>query len=315
MPADTEGGPRATLRALLVVNRLRETVGYNLAIVVLAVGTGVLVAPGRSDSAALWAAGAYALGVMLLKMHASVADAIHDRAVDAANPEKSVVAAAVERVGVERAWTLLVVELVAGMALVAWAAMHAGAWLVVAGAAIALFGFTYSYPPRLKERGVWNHVVTTGVDAGLQLLPIAAVVAGGLTPTTVVVAALMTCYSFGYHVLHQAADVHYDRMSGVRTFATRIGVSASVALSAVVTGAAAGLSLALGYPLAAVAAGAVTARYVRLYRAAVDASAPRACDLLSARFSIAWVATLLNGALAAAVWRRALGLGAGPLPA
>jgi 4-hydroxybenzoate polyprenyltransferase len=302
----TRPDPVATVSALLVVNRLPTTVGYNASMVVLALGLGALAATGRPASATVLSAGLYAVGVMLLKMQASVADAIHDRDVDAENPEKSSVAAAVQTLGIERAWTVLAVELIAGMALVGVAARLAASWLLIAGATIALLGFTYSYPPRIKERGIWNHVVTTGVDAGLLLLAIAVIIAGRLSPTMVLVAGLVACYSFAYHVLHQAADVHHDRRSGVRTFAGWLGVRRSVALSAGLTAVAAGFSLALGYPLAAVGAGGVTIHYVRLYGSVVGTSTRLACEVLSRRFSIAWIATVLNGLLAAAVWRRAL---------
>lgn len=301
-----EYGSAELLHALAAVNRVRATIGYNAAMVALAVGIGALISPRGSVVAGLIPAGLYATGGVLLKLHASVADAIHDRGVDAANPEKSTIAIAVSVIGVESAWTILMVELVVGMTVVGAAAILAKNWLLPAGAAIAVFGFTYSFPPRTKERGIWNHVVTTGVDVGLVVLPVAAVVGDGLTPKAAIVVTVVWCYSFGYHVMHQAADVHYDRLSGLQTFATDLGIEHAIAVAAVATATAAGLALALGYPLAALATGAVTAYYVVLCRAVVDSSPREACRLLSESFSIAWVASLLNGVLAAAVWYRAL---------
>lgn len=292
------------LRAFATLNRLRATVGYNVAMVALAVGIGALIATEAPSMGPLVSAGLYAGGALLLKLHASIADAIHDRAADTVNPEKSVVATAVTVIGAERAWTILVVELVVGMASVGAAAMHSSGWLLIAGAAVAISGFTYSYPPRIKERGIWNHVVTTGVDVGLLVVPVAAIIGGGVNATVLVVASVMACYSFGYHVMHQTADTHYDRLSGLRTFATNVGVTDSVTVAAGATAVATGLAVALGYPSAILVTGGVTVYYVWLYYAVVGSSTREACATLSESFSIAWVASLLNGVLAAAVWWR-----------
>ncbi|WP_435118473.1 UbiA family prenyltransferase [Halolamina sp. C58] len=296
------------LRAVAVVSRLSATAGYNVASVLLAVGLGVRVG-GWPGPTARWVAVGYAAATMAAKFQASVADAIHDRAVDATNPEKDVIASAVERLGVDRAWWLLGGYLVAALALYAAVATVAGWWVLFAGVAVIGFGFTYSYPPRFKERGVWNHVVTTGVDAGLLVLPVAVLIAGGIAPAILVAVGVVACYSFGYHVLHQAADVHFDRQAGVETFATALGVATTVAVGAIATAAAAGFSFALGYPIAAVVLGGVTAFYVDVYHSVQGTDPASASRILSERFTIAWVATVVNGALAVSVWRHVLGSG------
>ena len=293
--------------AFATLNRLQATVGYNAAMVALAVGIGVLIATEAPSMGPMVSAGLYATGAVLLKLHASIADAIHDRAADAVNPEKSVVAMALTVIGAERAWTLLVVELVVGMTAVGAAAMHTTGWLLIAGATVAICGFTYSYPPRIKERGLWNHVVTTGVDVGLLVVPVAAIVGGGVNATVVVIASVVACYSFGYHVMHQTADTHYDRLGGLRTFATAVGVGNAVAVAARATAVATGLAVALGYPSAVLVTGGITAYYVWLYCAVVGRSTREACVILSQSFSIAWIASLLNGVLAVAVWWRVVG--------
>ncbi|MFW5934907.1 MAG: hypothetical protein ACOCQL_03545 [Halolamina sp.] len=124
----------------------------------------------------------YATATMLAKFQASVADAIHDLAVDASNPEKNRIAAATETLGRRRAWLLLGGYLLLALALYAVVAVAAGAWVFGGGVGVVVLGFAYSYPPRFKERGVWNHVVTTGVDAGLLVLPVAVLVAGRIAP-------------------------------------------------------------------------------------------------------------------------------------
>jgi 4-hydroxybenzoate polyprenyltransferase len=227
------------LKATAVVSRLAETVGYNVASVLLAVGLGIR-AGGVPTGPTAWVAVGYATATMLAKFQASVADAIHDRAADAANPEKNRIAAAVETLGRRRAWLLLGGYLLVALALYAAVAAIAGLWVFAAGVAVVVFGFTYSYPPRFKERGVWNHVVTTGVDAGLLVFPVAVLIGGRVAPLIVVAVALVACYSFGYHMLHQAADVYFDRQAGVETFATAVGVDRAVTVAAVSTGAARG---------------------------------------------------------------------------
>lgn len=308
MAGSTERELGSQLRAVAVVSRLSATVGYNVASVLLAVGLGVRVG-GRPGATALWIAVGYAAATVIAKFAASVADAIHDRAVDAANPEKDVIASAVETLGVRRAWWLLGGYLLAATGLYAAVAAAAGGWVLPASAAVIGFGFTYSYPPRFKERGVWNHVVTTGVDAGLLVLPVAVLVAGRVAPAILVAAGVVACYSFGYHVLHQAADVHFDRQSGVETFATELGVADTIRVGAIATAAATGFALALGYSIAAVVLGGVTAFYLDVYDAVSGADPDEASLALAERFNIAWVATLANAALAVSVWRHALDVG------
>lgn len=307
MGRSTTRARRSQLRAVAVVSRLSATVGYNVASVLLAVGLGVRVG-GWPSATTIWIAVAYAAATVIAKFGASVADAIHDRAVDAANPEKDVIASAVESLGVRRAWWLLGGYFLAAIGLYAAVAAAAGGWLLPAGVAVIGFGFTYSYPPRFKERGVWNHVVTTGVDAGLLVLPVAVLVAGRVAPAIPVAVGVVACYSFGYHVLHQAADVHFDRESGVETFATGLGVADTVTVGAIATAAATGFALALGYSIAAVVLGGVTAFYVDVYDAVTDRDADEASLALAERFNIAWVATVANTALAVSIWRHAFGV-------
>ncbi|MFC6823612.1 hypothetical protein [Halopelagius fulvigenes] len=167
----------AKLRAFSRINRLPETLGYNVAYVLLAAG---IASPGysvffsREDVALI----ALVFGAaMLTKMQASIADTLHDYAVDKANPEKEVTSHAVEEFGHETAYTLLVGELVLGLVLWALVSLETNSALFVAwGSVLALCGFAYSYPPRFKEWGVFNHIVTTGADVFCVLLPLIWVV-------------------------------------------------------------------------------------------------------------------------------------------
>ncbi|WP_435065676.1 UbiA family prenyltransferase [Halobaculum sp. EA56] len=306
------GGRRllSRLAAAATVTRLRATVGYNLAYVALGAGLGLLGSadPGAALRDAAAPVAGYALATFLAKGSASVADAVHDRPVDAENPSTERVAAAVGRLGVEPCWSLFVLELVAGVAVAGRVALAVGAaWPLAAVSATALLGFAYSYPPRLKERGLLNHVVTTGVDVCAVVLATALLVADALTVAAVVAGGVVFAYTFGYHLVHQAADAHYDRGAGVETFATRAGVPRTLALAAGCSGAAAGLALALGYVVVAVASLLAAAWYLRLYGRTRGRPPKARTDVVADRFDVGRVATALNAATALAVWVRVLG--------
>jgi len=286
--------PRRLLLAVAVVNRLPATLGYNLAY--LLVGVALALPALRSGDLALVAW--FGLAVFLAKMQASVADAIHDQAVDANNPEKSRIARSVAAIGRERLWTLLVAELVAAGVAFGVVAMRSGEPVVLAvGAATALLGFLYSYPPRIKEQGLLNHVVTTGVDVCFVVLPIPYLVVGALTPHALVVGAMVALYAFAYHVVHQAADIYYDGRDGVSTFARSLGAARSMALSALLTGIAALLGVAAGHFVAAAVATVVTAHYAAIYRSVRAEPPDRQSAVISSRFAIGRAATALNLAM------------------
>lgn len=289
---------RRKLTALVKVNRLPTTVSYNIAYFLVAAAlAGGGVRDDRLDLALY-----YACAVFLVKMQASVADAIHDQQADAANPVKSKVARSVMVLGGQTSWSLLVVELVAALTLFGYVALRTGDRLFLfVGAAFALLGFGYSYPPRLKERGVVNHVVTTGTDVGFVVLAFTYLLTGALPTRAYVVGSVIFLYVFAYHLMHQAADTHYDIRAGIRTFATRAGPARTVAVAGGFTAAAAGGAVALGYYVAALALLLTTVFYLRLYRTIRPLSLKRQTDHLSERFHIARVATALNVALAVSI--------------
>lgn len=299
---------RRVVTAFAVVNRLPATLGYNLAYFLIGVALAWSALPTADLTLVAW----FGVAVLLAKMQASVADAIHDRDVDANNPEKSRIARSVARIGRDRLWTLLVAELVAAGVAFGVVAIRSDEPAVLAlGATMALLGFVYSYPPRLKERGIANHLVTTGVDVCFVLLPIPYLLVGELTPRALVVGAIVALYAFAYHVVHQAADVYYDGEEGVATFARSFGAARTVALAAVLSGVAAALGIAAGYFLTALVLVLVTVHYARLYRQVFDRSVERQSAVISARFDIADVASALNLAMATSVL---LDAGAVPVP-
>lgn len=291
---------RDPLRAFVVINRLQATIPYNIGYVLIGVTIGI--AQTTLDTRTLTIIGWYAVGMMLLKMQASVADAIHDREVDATNPEKSIIAWAVDELGVRTAWSILVAELVVGLLLCGYVSVRTGTFIyLIAGGIFAILGFCYSYPPRLKEQNALNHLVTTGTDVGLFVLLVAYIAVGTVILPMVVISVVVFCYTFAYHILHQAADTHYDLKADVETFVTRIGVEPATGLAVAGNAVATLVAGWFGYTLAALVLGGMTGFYAWLFVRLRGRSLQTQSDLIARRFGIGWVATLLNLGVAASI--------------
>ncbi|MFC4359267.1 UbiA family prenyltransferase [Halobium salinum] len=286
-----------TLRALFDINRLSETLGYN--VTYFAVGLGLAPYPLDALDEHFFSIGVIFTAVMLSKMQASIADALHDQDLDSQNPEKSYIAKAVAHLGRDTAFTLLVSEITLGLVLWSWLTGTTGTFLYIAcGATMTFLGFIYSYPPRVKERGVFNHITTTGVDVACVVLPV-AILSG--TPLTLELALTLTaiiCYTFAYHVLHQAGDTFYDREYGLSTFTQTLGIPRSILLASVFTLFASLLVFNQGYFTGGVLLLVVTGWYGQLYRLINGQSELEQSDYVSRWFHIGWVATCLNGGLA-----------------
>lgn len=285
-------------RDFVTINRLPETIGYNLAY--LGVGIGLVTTSHTFISVGSnWDALAVGfLAAMLSKMQASVADAIHDRDLDRENPGKSRLPTALDRLGSERALTILVAELIGGIALWGWIAvsMHAPICLGF-GATMCFLGFICTYPPRIKERGLLNHLTTTVVDVGCiaVFVSLGGGTIGGIQELAVL--AVVFLYTFGYHLAHQAADTYYDRRYGISTFTQTLGVRRSVLLAGGVTVLAALITISSGLFLAGgvVLVFAFWYWYAALRMGGADLQVQS--DHVARWFSIGLWATLLNASV------------------
>jgi 4-hydroxybenzoate polyprenyltransferase len=293
--------PTQTLRTILTINRVPETIGYNIAY--FAIGLGLSPDdPVIAFNQYLLPVGVLFAAVMLSKMQASIADALHDQDLDAENPEKSFIANSVAHLGGDAAYTLLVSEIILGLALWSWLTHTTGSLLyVVCGATMTFLGFVYSYPPRIKERGVFNHITTSGVDVTGVVLPVAILSGAALTLELALTLAAIFCYTFAYHVLHQAGDTFYDRECGVSTFTQTLGVPRSVLLASAFTLFAALLVFQQGYVAGSILLLVVAGGYWLLYRLIGGRTEQEQSDYVSRWFHIGWVATCLNGGLAASL--------------
>ncbi|MDX5989873.1 MULTISPECIES: UbiA family prenyltransferase [Haloferax] len=292
----------AYLLQFVSANRLPETIGYN--IVYFAIGVGLVSQPQlQLTSHQFHQLGLVFLAVMLTKMQASIADVIHDYTIDKANPEKSHLAAAVDTISVEILWSVLIVELTGGLVLWGWLGIEAETpFFLLVGAVNTILGFTYSYPPRLKERGIINHLVTTGVDVAGVILPVAVIAGADIDSQVMVPLTIVLLYVFGYHVVHQAADTAYDRKSGVETLTQSLGVTTSVWVASFATTLAAVLAASQQYVIATTGLVTGSLGYAALAVTIRGESEEAQCRRLSRWFRIGVWATLLNGTLAASLF-------------
>lgn len=288
------------LHAFWIVNRFPSLLAYN-------VGYLLLIISLSQDPTVLWTHSVEILvfffGIVLMKAHASIADALHDYDKDRDNPQKSYVAQSVDTLGKMNAHTLMAVELIVGLALVGYLSYRTGNPLyVLVGITLSFFGYTYSYPPRFKERGVFNHVVTSSVDVLCILMPGVVLLAGGLSTTAMLVGGIVFLYSFAYHIMHQAGDTYYDRETGIETFTTAIGTEWALLLSAGLLGVAAVFALVLEYYLTAAVLVVFALNFGRIYRNSHRYDEQVQSDMISDGFDISRCATILNVALTANVF-------------
>lgn len=285
-----------TLRSCWTINRYSELIPYNVAYFLIIAGLATEVVALEDyllELVVLFA------GTVTMKAQASVADALHDYEVDRENPEKSFVANAVDRLGVENAWTFLFVQGFAAMAFWGYLSWTTGNPLFFAAGLVAnLLGFTYSWPPRFKERGILNHVVTTFVDVGCIIYPGLVLVGVPIDARTLVVIGIIWCYSFAYHVMHQAGDTYYDRRSGVATFTQKVGLAVSLAFTVTLMAVSVALSLVAGYALMAVVTLVYAGYFVRMYLLARGEPERTQTEIVNSRFSTTRCATVLNLAMA-----------------
>jgi len=286
------------LCSLLIVNRLPETVGYN--IVYFAVGVGLATShPIPAILRYLTGLSVLFFAMMISKMQASIADALHDYEIDKANPEKSYITMSVEILGEKNLFSLLVIELAVGLSLWGWIAFSSGNLIfLLMGLLLTLSGFTYSYPPRIKERGFLNHLVTTGVDVVCAILPVSLLLGASFGDQTGLLLVAVFLYILGYHIIHQASDTYFDRQSGLSTFTQQIGVEASVILAAVLTTLAAIIAWWCEYHVAFVGLGVGSIAYGVLFSHIAGKSEKDQSLAVSHWFSVSLWATCLNGVVA-----------------
>lgn len=288
------------LHAFWIINRFEALLAYNVGyfLIIAAIPQSLDVVMARLDLLVV-----YFVAVVLMKGHASIADAIHDYSLDEENPQKSYVPRSVDFFGKSNAWTLLVVQILVSIFFYGYLTYVTGSLVyLLAGVVLAFFGFTYSYPPRFKEQGVYNHLMTSTVDVVCLLLPGALLLTGGIPTEIVAVVAIVFLYSFAYHVLHQAGDTYYDRKTGIDTFTQTIGVANSLLLSVALVVVAMLIAVVFDLFLIGLVTLAYGAHFLVLYLRAHERDEQQQSDIVSEGFKISRCATLLNVTLAVNVF-------------
>lgn len=287
---------REYVRSLWIVNRYEALLAYNVGYFCIVVAVAVSVG---LDASRLPLLGVLFGAVIAMKSQASIADALHDYEADRANPEKSYVSRSVDVLGEENARTLLVSQLLVSMLLWGYLTHRTGEpFYLVAGAVACLFGYTYSYPPRFKERGFLNHLVTSGVDAACVLLPGLVLLTAAPPATFLPVLVVAFWYSLAFHVMHQAGDTYQDRRASMSTFTGSVGVGAAVLASVAFLSIAAGVAAYARYPLIAAVCVGYGAYFLLVYARTRGEPSQRRSRAVSEAFSVARCASILNAAFA-----------------
>lgn len=281
-----------TVRAYCIINRFEALLAYNIGymLIILAMAYGNTSLRDKFGWAVLFFS-----AVLFMKAQASVADALHDYQADKRNPYKSYVPDAVDWFGYRASTGILVGQMAISLVCWLYLTLLTGETIFLAAGLVSnFFGFTYSYPPRFKERGVFNHVVTSSVDIFCVLIPGVLLLTGSVSATDGFALAVVYLYSFAYHVMHQAGDTYPDRRFGVSTFTQKIGIENSVFMSYAM----ATLATIVGlcgrlYPIAT---GTLlfTGYLLSIYRRSLGASEREQSNIVSRRFAISACATTLN---------------------
>lgn len=281
-----------TLGMIWRINRFDGLLGLNIGYLL------IILALSRSP-AVVWEqlplVGVFFGAVLLMKAQASVADALHDYSADSENPHKSHVANRVDEVGESYAMVLLVGQF--GLSLVLWWVLTwvtGDPFFFIVGAVSNFLGFTYSYPPRFKEWGFVNHVVTSSVDVFCVVVPGTLLLVDDIGLLEIGVFSIVFIYSFAYHIMHQAGDTYYDRMSGMETFTQKLGVSDSVFASLVLGAAAVFSAFCLGLFVVGAGVAAFATHLYRIYDKIIGKNERNQSDIVSNQFRIAIWATGLN---------------------
>lgn len=130
-------------------------------------------------------------------------------------------------------WGLWIAIVWTGLSLVV--AAVTGPWVLAATSLGLLLAWAYSAPPaRLKISGVWGPAAVAVSYEGLTWFTGAAVMAGALPGTPVLIlAALYSAGAWGIMTLNDFKAVEGDRLTGVRSLPAQLGVSPAARIACV----------------------------------------------------------------------------------
>lgn len=283
-------------KQLWIINRFEALFAYNIGYFSI-LTTGALAFGAELEQ--LWLLVPLFGAVIFMKSQASVADALHDYDADKQNSEKEYVAQSVDYLGEDYARTFLFLQVLASFLFWGYLTVYTNnIFYLVAGIVSNFFGYTYSYPPRFKERNIFNHIVTSGVDVACIFLPGFVLLTGKAPATFYDTVGIIFFYSLAFHIMHQAGDTYQDRQSSISTFTQYVGVDRAVGISALLL--LVSSVIAIHARLALIAAGGATYAIYFLalyYRTYVESEKEQSLSV-SRSFKISRCATSLNFLLA-----------------
>ena len=149
---------------------------------------------------------------------------------------KNYVASAVDKLGKRASILLLLLEFFISVAGWIYLSISMNSWVfVLSGVSGYVLGYIYSYPPRFKEKGIYNHILNAVGDVTFILFPGYLLVSDGFGVRNLVIIGLVFLNSFPYLIMHQAGDTFFDRLEGMKTFTQEFGARNSVLLSAIIS--------------------------------------------------------------------------------
>lgn len=130
-------------------------------------------------------------------------------------------------------WGLWIAIVWTGLSLVV--AAVTGPWVLAATSLGLLLAWAYSAPPaRLKISGVWGPAAVAVSYEGLTWFTGAAVMAGALPGTPVLIlAALYSAGAWGIMTLNDFKAVEGDRLTGVRSLPAQLGVGPAARIACI----------------------------------------------------------------------------------
>ncbi len=280
------------LQALWIINRFEALLAYNI-------GYFLIVISLASDTALILARAklfvVFAITVLLTKGIASIEDAIHDYSRDRNNPMKNYVASAVDKLGKRASILWLLLEFFISVVGWIYLSISLNSWVfVLSGTSGYVLGYIYSYPPRFKEKGIYNHILNAVGDVTFILLPGYFLVSDGFGVRNLVIIGLVFLNSFPYLIMHQAGDTFFDRLEGMKTFTQEFGARNSVLLSAIISLAISVSLICLGLLITAVANILFSYHLLGIFLETDPLDERQQSEIISKNYRIEIWATLIN---------------------
>lgn len=291
------------IRALWLICRFETLIGYNLAYFGIIIAL-VLISGNRSDLLDPYQVLILILffaSVISAKSQASIADTLCDYNNDKDNPSKSYVSNALETFGFTRSKIAMYINLGGSLLLASIISILIGKPLIFVLIAIFnILGYCYSYRPRIKERGIWNIIVTSAVDVFCIVFAGYYLIITNVSEPVFILLAIIFLYSSSFHIMHMTGDIYEDRRSGTRTYASNLGTRSSLLISGFL--ALGAVPLSFNFPIFMPILIIYATKIFYLNNKVKFFDVEKQGKLISSQWSTGFWATFLNFGLAASIF-------------